>query len=356
LDGAIRSIRSPGERCFERMCSPPDACLEVCRRSRPAVPLDATQEPNLHGVKRFEPRRSWTNGEPIVIRVTANSARIGSVVCSRLQSRASLMNRWRDTYMPCPALKARHQRTRTSPRPSGYDGRPGGSNTRILTIGGTGFIGRYVVGYLVKSGHDVAVFHRGTKETTLPGSVRHLHGDCERLVHFQDEFREFAPDCVVAMALPAGNDRTGRLFVDVFRRIARRAVVITSRDVYRAFGRLHRLETGTPDPVPLTETSPLREKFYPYRGKAVDPMWTDSDDLLVERAVMNEPHFQATVIRLPVIYGPQDEYFHRTFPYLKRMDDGRRAILLDEAHADWKDSRVYVEDAAWAIVLAATDD
>jgi len=158
------------------------------------------------------------------------------------------------------------------------------------------------------------------------------------------------------MALPAGNDRTGRLFVDVFRGIARRAVVITSRDVYRAFGRLRRLETGTPDPVPLTETSPLREKLYPFRGAAADPMWADSDDLLVERAVMNEPQFQATVIRLPVIYGPQDEYFHRTFSYLKRMDDGRRAILLEEAHANWRDSRVYVEDAAWAIVLAATDD
>ena len=202
----------------------------------------------------------------------------------------------------------------------------------------------------------MAVFHRGTKETTLPSSVRHLHGDRERLAHFQNEFRDFAPDCVLAMALPAGNDRTGRLFVDVFRGIARRTVVITSRDVYRAFGRLRRLETGMPDPVPLTETSPLREKLYPYRGAAADPMWANSDDLLVERAVMSEPQFQATVIRLPVIYGPQDEHFHRTFPYLKRMDDGRRAILLDEAHASWRDSRVYVEDAAWAIVLAATDD
>ena len=118
----------------------------------------------------------------------------------------------------------------------------------------------------------MAVFHRGTKETTLPSSVRHLHGDRERLAHFQNEFRDFAPDCVLAMALPAGNDRTGRLFVDVFRGIARRAVVITSRDVYRAFGRLRRLETGTPDPVPLTETSPLRETLYPYRGTAADPM------------------------------------------------------------------------------------
>src|SRR5205809_5383273 len=99
------------------------------------------------------------------------------------------------------------------------------------------------------------------------------------------------------MALPAGNDQTGRLFVDVCRRIARRAVVITSRDVYRAFGRLRRLETGPRDPVPLTETSPLREELYPYRSAAADPMWADSDDLLVERAVMNEPHFQVTIIR-----------------------------------------------------------
>src|SRR5205807_8140686 len=229
--------------------------------------------------------------------------------------------------------------------PSGEDGRPGGSNTRILTIGGTGFIGRYVVGYLANSGHDVAVFHRGTTKTILPTSVRHLDGDRERLVHLQDEFREFAPDCVLAMALPAGNDRTGRLFVDVLRRMARRAVVITSRDVYRAFGRLHRLETGTPDPVPLTETSPLREKFYPYGGKAVDPMWTDSDDLLVERAVMNQPHFQATVMRLPVIYGPHDEYLHRTFLYLKRIDYVRRPILLAEQPHDWKLSSVYLQHA-----------
>src|SRR5207247_9922777 len=96
------------------------------------------------------------------------------------------------------------------------------------------------------------------------------HGGRERLAHFQNEFREFAPDCVLAMALPAGNDRTGRLFVDVFRGIARRAVVITSRDVYRAFGRLRRLETGTPDQVPLTETSPLREKPFPFWRAAAD--------------------------------------------------------------------------------------
>src|SRR2546429_5130031 len=116
------------------------------------------------------------------------------------------------------------------------------------------------------------------------------------------------------------------------------------------------LEMATPGPFPLTKTPPIGEKFFHKESRAADPRWPNSDDLLVERAVMNEPQFQATVIRLPVIYGPQDEYFHRTFPYLKRMDDGRRAILLDEAHADWRGSRVYVEDAAWALLLAAPDD
>ena len=227
---------------------------------------------------------------------------------------------------------------------------------RILIIGGTGFIGRHVVRDLAGMGHTVAVFHRGTKETLLRGAVQHLHGTREHLADFQKEFRDFAPDRVLAMAIPAGDDRTGREFVDAFRGVARRSVVITSRDVYRAFGGLRGIEPGPPDPVPLTEESPVREHLHPYRGKIADPSWAESDDLLVERAVMNEPELPATIVRLPVIYGPGDEYFHRTFPYLKRMDDGRRAILLDEAHANWKDSRVYVEDAAWAITLAATQD
>src|SRR2546422_308714 len=142
-------------------------------------------------------------------RCTTNSESVRPVVLSGLV-KAGKSHELMTGYMPRLALKASIPRARTSPRPPGQDPSPGGSNTRILAIGGTGFIGRYVVGHLVNSGHDVAVFHRGTKETTLPSSVRHLHGDRERLAHFQNEFRDFAPDCVLAMALPAGNDQTGR--------------------------------------------------------------------------------------------------------------------------------------------------
>lgn len=100
----------------------------------------------------------------------------------------------------------------------------------------------------------------------------------------------------------------------------------------------------------------MRKKLFPYRTLVKDPAWHDYDDIAVERVVMSQPDLPATVLRLPVVYGPEDYYFHRVFPYLRRMDDGRPAILLDTERASHRDSRVYVEDAAWAIALAATDE
>jgi len=226
---------------------------------------------------------------------------------------------------------------------------------RILAIGGTGFIGRHVVRFLVEMGHDVAVFHRSMRTANLPSQVRHLFGDRMHLAAHLPEFRHFAPHVVLLMVLPQGNDRSAREFVTAFTGIAQRAVVTSSRDVYRAFNRLYGIEGGAPDPVPLTEESPLREKLYPYRTLSADPAWHDYDDILVERVVMSERRLPATVLRLLIIYGPEDDHFHRTFPYLKRMDDGRPVILLDDQRAPFQDSRVYVEDAAWAIALASTN-
>jgi nucleoside-diphosphate-sugar epimerase len=55
------------------------------------------------------------------------------------------------------------------------------------------------------------------------------------------------------------------------------------------------------------------------------------------------------------VYGPHD-YQHRLFYYLKRMDDRRPAILLDEEIARWRWTRGYVENVAVAIALAVTDE
>ncbi len=61
-------------------------------------------------------------------------------------------------------------------------------------------------------------------------------------------------------------DATG--LVEAFRGLARRTVVISSADVYRAYGRFIGTESGPIEPTPLTEDSPLRTALFPYRKQA----------------------------------------------------------------------------------------
>jgi nucleoside-diphosphate-sugar epimerase len=134
-------------------------------------------------------------------------------------------------------------------------------------------------------------------------------------------------------------------------------VAISSVDVYRAYDRFRRTDPGLPDPTPLTEDSPLRDKLYPYRAMTQneEDLMYHYDKILFERAVMSEPSLPATVLRLPMVYGPGD-YQHRLFPYLKRMDDGRPAILLAEDYAAWQAPRGYVGDMGEAIALCVVKE
>jgi nucleoside-diphosphate-sugar epimerase len=127
-------------------------------------------------------------------------------------------------------------------------------------------------------------------------------------------------------------------------------VAISSQDVYRAYDRVTRRDPGPPDQVPLTEDAPLREKLYPYEREGVE----DYEKILVEKVVMGNPDLPGTVLRLPAVYGPGD-YQHRSFEYVKRMEDGRPAILLGEGMASWRWTHGYVEDVALAIALAVSE-
>jgi nucleoside-diphosphate-sugar epimerase len=132
-------------------------------------------------------------------------------------------------------------------------------------------------------------------------------------------------------------------------------------DVYRAYDVLRGVESEPLEPVPFDEAAPLRNRIYPYRGESQrpddDPMkWVDNyDKILVEYAAASDTEIAATILRLPMVYGEGD-YQHRTFEYLKRMDDGRPAILLDEVTAAWQTSRGYVSNVAAAIVRASEDE
>jgi len=220
---------------------------------------------------------------------------------------------------------------------------------RFVVLGGTRFMGPHVVRALVDAGHEVTVFHRGQTETELPASVRHVHGEFGELEQRLPELSDPAPDVVIDMVPYIA--KSGSHGVLLFTGIARRGLVVTSCDVYRAFARVWRSEPGPPDPLPLTEESPLRRKAAPDRAS----VRVDFDNVEVEEEVPCRVDLPVTSLRLPATYGPGDPQ-HRLYELVGRMDDARPAILIDERFADWRWVRGYVEDVAGAIALAASDE
>jgi nucleoside-diphosphate-sugar epimerase len=229
---------------------------------------------------------------------------------------------------------------------------------RILVIGGTRFMGPYVVQALHDAGHEVAVFHRGQTPGALPAEVRSMQGNRQQLPQYAKELQAFVPEIVLDMIAMVEED--AQEAADLFTGIARRVVTLSSQDVYRAFGRVNFKESGPADPLPITEDSPLRENLYPYRGTPVaskdEGRWRDNyDKILVERVVMGNSQLPGTILRLPAVYGPGDHQ-HRMSFYIKHMDDGRPAVLMDEAEARWRWTHGYVENVAHAITLAVLND
>ena len=225
---------------------------------------------------------------------------------------------------------------------------------RVLIIGGTSFIGPEVARSLVERGHGVTVFHRRQTEADLPHGVNHISGDRRDIGAFRDEFKRLAPEVVLDMI--CFTESEAQAAMQTFSGLASRIVTASSMDVYGAYGRLLRIESGPPGKIPLTEDAPLRQAFYPHRAIANTPedFAHSYEKILVERIVMNDTKLPGTVLRLPAVYGPRDPY-HRTFEYLKRMDDGRRAILIEDRRARWRWTRGYVKNVAEAIALAVSD-
>jgi nucleoside-diphosphate-sugar epimerase len=220
-------------------------------------------------------------------------------------------------------------------------------------IGGTGFIGPPVVRRLAAAGHEVAVLHRGNAKVELPA---------ERIVADRADLPSIRPRADVVIDLILSSGAQAQEVMETFRGAAQRVVAASSIDVYRACGVLHGSEDGPLEPTPLTEESALRSKRQTYPPEQVEVMkkvfpWLnrDYDKIPVERAILGDAELPGTVLRLPMIYGEGD-HLRRFHPVLRRIDDGRRAILMEEGAAAWRTPRGYVENVAAALVLAALSD
>jgi len=224
---------------------------------------------------------------------------------------------------------------------------------RILIIGGTGFIGGAISRELVGQGHAVTVVHRGTTVVPETDVIRADRRDIERL---RPQLAANRPDVAIDTILSSG--RQTETVVRALSGIAARLIVLSSQDVYRATGVLHGIEPGPPEPTPLTEDSPLRTVLQPYPAPLLAKLrdvfpWLDDqyEKILVERAASTDPLLPATILRLPMVYGPGDP-LHRLYPIVKRVDDGRRTIIVPRASAEWRGTRGYVGNVAAAVAAA----
>ena len=215
---------------------------------------------------------------------------------------------------------------------------------KILILGGTSLTGPFTTRYLVEQGHQVTLFHRGQHLAELRSAVSRITGDRRTLDASTGEFKQLAPDVVLDMLAFTRQD--AEMLMRVFKGIAKRVVVPSSSDVYRAYGRLHGTEPGPVEPIPFAEDAPLREKLSIHKEE-YEKRW-------VEEVVMSDPDLPGTILRYPMIYGPNDG--GRTFDLVKRMMDKRTVIPLDENVARWRWSRGYAENVAWATVLAVTHE
>ncbi len=130
--------------------------------------------------------------------------------------------------------------------------------------------------------------------------------------------------------------------VEAFAGRAGRIVLLSSGDVYRAYGRFTGIEAAPIQKGLLTEDAPLRSVLFPYRHKASSPealeYWYEK--ILAERAVLNAPDLPGTVVRLPKVYGPGGNADLAT-------------VYRYSHHPDWRWTHGFVENVAAAVELAA---
>lgn len=213
----------------------------------------------------------------------------------------------------------------------------------VVVIGGTKSIGAAAVRELAAAGHSVTAYHRGTTEAPLPADVRHVHSPHAGIpvTSFSPELFDPPPEVVIHMI--AMGEADARAALKAFAGIARRMVVISSGDVYAAYGRLARLETGAPFSGLLHEDAPRRTVLCPYRSQASSTEdWTyHYEKILVEQVVRSDARLESVILRLPKVYGPADNADLATMYAFRR-------------YPDWRWTHGYVDNVAHAIVLGAT--
>jgi len=156
---------------------------------------------------------------------------------------------------------------------------------KILLIGGTRFLGRYIVGDLVRRGHEVVVLNRGN-HPPVPEAADAIRCDKSDRDAFGKALTREHWDAVIDTIL---SDEDLAFVVKVLRGRVDHFIHTGSIGVYAPYRR-----------VPARESDPLAES---------DAVYAFNQKLRQDHVLMRahlEAAFPATVLRMSNIYGPGD--------------------------------------------------
>lgn len=204
---------------------------------------------------------------------------------------------------------------------------------KMLLLGDDGLLALPLVRQAHAAGHEVFLFTRNA--LALPDGTTLVRGDRAHLSRYAAHLRELRPDVVIDLSARTGQDMLTLL--ELFDNIAWRIVLASSFQVYRAWTNFARLDTGDILPGNQSEESPLRR-----------------DDLGPELP-LSDASSSWSIVRLPWVFGPHDPQQH-VWQFVHQADAKRPYILLSPEHANWRVSFCYSENAAQALLLAATEN
>jgi len=200
---------------------------------------------------------------------------------------------------------------------------------KIAVLGGTRFIGPFIVRHLVRRGHQVSVYHRGKTVSDLPEGVQHVTIDRDITGRTAAALRENRPDAVIDMC---GYRREHLEEIVAGDLGLQHYVFCSSTAVYGRIGK------STPDETTATDAKSDYEC-----GKVA------CEQLLL--TMHQQRQFPVTILRLAHPYGPGDNLLYgtgRDSLFLDRMRHSRAIVI--PGRGDTRLHPVYVEDAAEAFV------
>jgi len=203
----------------------------------------------------------------------------------------------------------------------------------VLIIGGTRFIGPYIVGHLLAHGHEVVALNRGKSSGLLPDEVERMYCDKSDREDFRAKLtaREF--DAVIDTCLEADDLKFALPLLE--GRISH-FIHTSSTGVYAP---IRRLPAREDDKIEMVEGMGFLDKW-------------EQDKVLLE--AHKRSGFPATIIRPSNIYGPGgvplDIWGARNPKFFQRLIDNRPIAIPNDGRALFQPG--YVEELTETFAFA----